>query len=462
MIVPIIASTVILLNSAHVFISWLRKPPGTVFTAIAHYYADYFLYVSLMAQKGWLFTEHLFTNEQIPPTWIYWLYTILGKLGNPFVVYNASIIVFSGALLWLWWHVITQTVSDRATRVTAFLMLTTASGFLGFDFWFSPLPALNRLGGVPHQIFQTALLLSVILLSHRKLSLLCIIVSFFAALANPIQMLLLTVAISGALLAEKRAPLWETIHTLAAIGFPAFAGAAITNAAFSNDPILLAAKAWETAQMITISPWQFFLATGPIAFLIPFGITLYTGQHTTIRMILALYGALSLAAFFSPIPHLLGTSPVRWLSPAAYTILPILASLGVTRISSQHLRDRRRVDYFIKGVVLTLYSIATIPPLLNQIIARQNAPRNLLYIPNEVVQRMHNLPGSGVILTDPKTPYDVVVPVFTQRKSFTGHPIHTLYPQIKEELRKKYFEGKMTEEEKQKFLKDHNITTIIF
>jgi len=445
MIVPIIASTVILLNSAHVLIAWFQKPPGTVFTGIAHYYADYFLYVSLMAQKGWITTAHLFTNEPIPPAWIYWLYTILGKFGNPFVVYNLAIVIFSGVLMWLWWRIIRETVSDRTNRMIAFLMLTTASGFVGFDFWFSPLPALNRLGGVPHQIFQTILLLTVILLTHRKSYLPLGIVSFFAAVTNPIQMLLVTIAIGGTLFTEKRVSLMGNILTLIVIGLPALAGALITNGAFSRDPILTAAKIWENNQHITMSLWQFLLATGPIAVLVPFGIRPFLSHRTRIRTILAAYGILSLLAFFSPVAALTHTSPVRWLSPAAYTVFPILAALGATR----H-----------RTVLVVAYLLLTIPSLVSQVNARGNAPHALNYVPEEIVAKLTALrEKDGVVLTDPRTPYDVLVPVFTGRKSFTGHPIHTLYPETKEELRKKFFSS-MTETEKAAFLKNHNITDI--
>ena len=216
----IITTLVVLANSWHVLAAWFMQPEGTYFTGIAHYFADYFLYTSLMAQKGWIVTHHLFTNESLAPTWIYWLYTMLGKFGNPFLIYNVSVVVFSILLLFLWWKMIKLIFPKQLVlQYIAFLFVATGSGFAGSEFWFSPLPALNRLGGVPHQIFQTILLLSVILLftyesaTGKKLSLvdkaklwsgkpygyiaiLMAGVSFLAATANPIQMLLLSIAIT--------------------------------------------------------------------------------------------------------------------------------------------------------------------------------------------------------------------------------------------------------------------------
>lgn len=480
-LVSIITILAIFANSWHVIRAWLDRPEGTYVTGIAHYFADYFLYTSLMAQKGFLFTEHLFTNEQLHPTWMYWFYTIIGKLGNPFVVYNIGIVVLSAIALILWWNICKKTSQNP---VIAFLFMVTASGFMGYDFWFSPLPALNRLGGVPHQIFQTILLLSVMLLFSRlsekrshplnqklriknqeknrtffwdsfiiQYSVFGILI-FLAAITNPIQTLLLSIA----LIVTKPK---KILYLL-----PALLGAVLTNTAFAHDPILKAAKVWENSQNTSVNLPQFILAVGPIALLIPFGFKTYVQNMTPIKKVIFFFGILSIVFFLSPIPKLLGTSPVRWLSPAAYGAFPILAAFGLSHIifslnNCQFIRGRvSNNNYLFLSICFLIYGLFTIPSLINQIQLRTNSPRELLYVPKEIVQNLRNLQGDGVILTDPTLPYDVIIPIFTGRKTFTGHPIHTLFPDTKDALRRKYFEGKMTDEEKQKFLSDHNITTI--
>ncbi len=110
-----------------------------------------------------------------------------------------------------------------------------------------------------------------------------------------------------------------------------------------------------------------------------------------------------------------------------------------------------------------LYSLLTVPSLAAQINARANTSE-LNYVPMtviEVLTSLKNSARSGVVLTDPALPYDVLVPTFTGLPSFTGHPIHTLYPSVKESLRQRFFTGAMTEDEKNKFLKDHRIRSII-
>lgn len=421
-----IGLAITLANVWHIIPGWFSPKPGFIYTGIAHFYADYFLYINFIAQGtrgAWIFTQHLFTNEALAPTWIYWFYTLLGHLGtNPFLLYTLSLIILSSVLIYVWWLVLDK-------KIIAFLFVLTASNISGLgDFWFSPTPALNRLGGVPHQILQTILILCIFILFKKKKYIALSLVSFIAATANPIQMLLVSVALT---ITNPRIILYL---------IPAGIGALITNYSFIHDPILIAAKFWENSQMDTTNLFTFLLGVGPIIVLVPFGI-----QKISIRNEFFIYGVLSILLFLSPIPSLLHTAPARWLSPASYAIIPMIASYGLTR-------------YRI-GIV-ALFLVLTIPSFISQIQARQHNPDSLTYIPVEEVQKLKNISGDGVVLTSPAFPYDVVVPVFTGKKSFTGHPIHTLYPQVKEELRRKYFFGEMNKEEKEQFLKDHNITYV--
>lgn len=480
--VALISFLVIFANSFHVISQWLANPPNTVFTGIAHYYADYFLYVSLMAQRGWILTDHLFTNESLAPTWIYWLYTLLGKLGNPFAVYTVSIIVFSCILLWLLWHLVRKVFPDKpVSALVAFLFVSTASNFArSGDFWFSPTPALNRLGGVPHQVFQTILALLVIVLFHKLVSQtkqtkfqireVCLLagVSFLGATANPIQMLLIVIAAFGTSMWLMRGGTAMRVlaTSLAALALPALIGAYVVNAEFSGQPILTAAKVWEDGQQISITIFQFLRALGPIGLLFPFGIMRYVKNLSPLRILIGIYGIVSTVIFLSPIPNLLSTTPVRWISPASFILFPILAVEGLTVLSQLLYRLSKKTisRTFWFTTMICLYITLTIPSIKNQINARSNAPSDLNHVPNQVVSELQNIkqiPDNKVVLVDPALSYDAIVPVFTLHKTFTGHPIHTLYPQEKESLRQKFFSGGMTEAKKRQFLSDHRIGFII-
>lgn len=366
-------------------------------------------------------------------------------------------------------------------RLTAWLMILTASSFsqggelLG-QFWFSPAPALNRLGGVPHQVFQTILFVLLILTFAKSLtvwssnrmrnyelgimkktvlssslirnSIFLILLTTLASSANPIQMVLF-IAASLTLLSARVIP-------LVLVAIPVMIA---TNKAF-DLPVLAAAKAWENAQVVSVSLWQFFLSVGPVALLVPFGIKPFLKEKSPLRTLLVSYAALSLLAFFSPIPKLLGTTNVRWLHPASYAILGILAAQGIASLPH-------------KFPILLMYLIFTLPSLAIQIDSRTNPKYNTIltsdlnHVPRPVVEALSWLKVTGlnpvmkVVLTDPTLPYDVLVPTMTGLPSFTGHPIHTLYPGVKEKLRQDFFAGNMTKEEMQTFLIDHRIGYIV-
>lgn len=489
----IIGIGVITANSYHVLEELIANPRGNVFTGIAHYFADYFLYVSHIAQGAhgaWFMTDHLFTNESMSPTWIYWIYTILGKANiigiHPFAAYNISIILFATFLLILWWKIIRDLFQKQPfTQVIAFLFITTASNFPGLgDFWFSPTPALNRLGGVPHQFVQTILLLLTVrafisagntpkqspaISGILRYALLCV-VSFLAATASPIQMLLMTISTGIFLIIPLRSGNTSYIAAFAAVALPAFFGAYLTNTEFARQPILAAAKLWENSQPVSVSVWQFILALGPVCLLFPFGIHPYLKKITPLRALLGIFTALSLTAFFSAIPALLGTTPVRWLSPASIGALYLVAALGFMEISRfiSQLIPLPRVH--IRALLLLIYIAFTVPSLYTQVLARitplrsDRSMQTLNHVPAPVIEALTAIktaPGNGVVVTDPSFPYDVLVPVISGKRSFTGHPVHTLYPQVKEELRRTFFSGFMTQDQARQFIKDHTISYIL-
>jgi hypothetical protein len=442
--VGIIALALALINSWHVIVPWIQRPPDAVFTGIAHYFADFFLYIAQM-REGTLYSSHWFTNEPMAATWIYWFNGLVGRAGSivglsPFATYNITLIALVLGLCVLWWALIKRVFADNFTRLVAFVFVLTASQAPNAAvFWFSPTPALNRLGGVPHQMLQTLFILAVIyIFIARPKSLLIIPLAFLASTANPIQMLLVVAA--AALIMPKRLPM---------LAIPALIGAVLVNKEFAAQPVLIAAKAWEAAQHIRVGFLQFLLSIGPIVLLIPFGVKRFLKQKDPLRRLFFAYGALSMAVFFSPIPTLLGTASVRWLSPAAYALLPLLAAAGLPK--SRY-----------KFLLLALYVLVTTPVLASQVGSRMT-PQPLNYVSRPVVDGISQLEKEpdGVVLTDPLLPYDVLIPVFAQHSSFTGHPIHTLYPEVKERLREEFFSGIWSEEQTREFLTNHRIGYVI-
>lgn len=476
----------------HILIQWVRNPPDRYFTWIAHYYADYFLYVSQIAQGvrgNWIWSSSMYTNEMTADTWVYWPNVIMGKIGSllthsPFIIYISSLILFITTLLMLLYF-ITKMVFPKQpmTHYMAFLFCITASNFadipalltkgvflLKNEMWFSPAPALNRLGGVPHQTLQTILLLLTILFyttlmqvtrrSSKRQAVMVIlfgIVSFLAATVSPVQMVLVCIAIVAVTLYTHPTIKITTFVTFGLLC--AGIGAYVVNRTFDTSILYTTAKAWEATQIQHTRPLEFLLALGPIIFLIPFGIRPFLQSATPLRLMFIIYTVTSLAVFFTPLPALLGTSPTRWIHPASFIGLSLLAAEGWKRIPKKYAL-----------IVTLLYLFLTIPAIVAQVEARstqRSAPvlfSDLNHVPEHAMAALGVLEKrteSGVVLTDPTLPFDLLVPIFSGKTSFTGHPLHTLYPQEKEQTRRRFFSGLLKENEARRLLTDHNIRFIL-
>ncbi len=524
-----------LANALHIILPWLSNRPGFIFTGIAHYFADYFLYVDIMAQgaAGSLSAFPHFTNEILPASALYWYNTLIGWIGHlvglsPFAGYNVALIMLMVVLCFLWYVLIREIYpTNRLIRITGFVFILSASNFIdlnGFFFagrldligqlWLSPSPALNRLGGVPHQVLQTILLLLLIIVFSKLLrrfvvagqsqewrmhSLFFILIAFLTATVNPIQVVLLIVAAGLTTLwyLRKSNKLLPVIMPFSVLLLSVIPGLLISYQWFLH-PVFAAAKIWEAARLQIIPLWDMLLSIGPVTLLAPFGIIPFLRKATPIRMLIFLYGFGSYVAFYTPAYQIIGSANPRWLSPAPHAIWAILAAQGVFTIS-KWFSDKwsiktERLKVLKKNTALLIvycllfivYFIFTLPALYSQLDMRTNPKLNpilssdLNHVPKPVVEALawlknqpdplvSNLASQGqalrsysnVVLTDPVLPYDVLVPVFTGKISFTGHPIHTLYLGVKESLRQQFFGGSMSEGETKKFLIEHRIGWII-
>lgn len=525
-----VSITFTIVNSLHVITQWIGNAPDRVFTGIAQYVDDYFFYVDIMAQgaAGHLAALPHFTSELFPTSLIYWYNGLIGWAGHivglsPFASYNVTLILLV-FILCLLWYVVAKLIfpTNRFARLTCFLFILSASGFIDINnflmnkridlfgqFWFSPAPAFNRLGAVPHQALQTILLVLIIIYFSQLLTRLLskhffirsdlsrvksrdwsVLIglaglSFLASTMSPIQMLLL---LSAALLATlwfahstRRVQLlmYMPASVLLLAAFPGF----LLSYRWFLHPIFVVAKLWEASQNVNVPIISMILAIGPIVFLIPFGIISFLKNATPLRVMFFLYGLLSFIIFYSPVPKLIGSSPTRWIHPAPYAILAILGAEGITTIS---LLLRKFTPKFSKNLsfiiyhvsFIILYLLLTLPTLYSQIDARTNTTlhtvftdaltSNLNHVPKPVGEALtwlknqpDDIANSSVVLTDPSLPYDVLVPVFTEKISFTGHPVHTLYAEVKSTLRQQFFNGEMSDAEGLKFLTNHRIGYIL-
>ncbi len=483
LVVGIIAIAMSTLNQLHVILEWFKNPADRFFIGITHFFADFFLYAAQMKQGagGSLLYYHRFTNELIPPTWIYWFNNMLGFIGHlfglpPFATYNISLfILVTLSVLLFYYLLVTLYPTERIKRIIALVFILTASPFFPFSggLWFSPSLAFNRIGGVPHQVFQTILFVLLVIvfakaLHHtRRFTLFTLAaLTALAASANPIQMLIFVLAAfvtTGILFAKhKDIRVGLPLLILFAVSFPS---AWLTNKQF--DSIVFAVgKVWEAAQRVNRSPAAVLMSIGPILLFIPFGAWPFLKKLQPLHMMVVLYTAISFILFFSPIPAILTTTPVRYLHPASYILLPILAVEGIVALG----KNRMGISLFI-----LLYALLTIPSFTRELRARitpETNPGVLMdtefnHVPRPVVAALTWLgaqptdPDRPVVLVDSNKRIELLVPAFADKTVFSGHPVHTLYPSVKESLRQRFFAGGMSEIETSNFLTAHRIGYIL-
>jgi hypothetical protein len=511
---------VIIANSWHVISEWLINDPSRYFVGIAHYYSDYFLYTSYIAQGArgaWVHAYHMYTNEPLRAFWYYWMYVAMGHVGSwfhfsPFATYDIgltgiiTLLIISISILIH--HIFPH---EPAKRHVAVLFVLTASDFpdlavfiktgvwklFGLT-WFSPSPALNRLGGVPHQTLQTALLCTIMWLyatsqeqsRFRMIKLVVLyILAFFTATIAPVQMFLLIISIALMFIVPRMrriATKQVSVSTIlresipfVSVAIAAVAGVLVANHEIANQSIFAMARVWERKQYTTMTLLELYVGMGPIALFIPFGVLSYIKKLNTLRGIVLIYGLLSIASFYSPLPALLDVASIRWLSPSGYIIFPILAVEGIMEFSKgsaqllSFLTHRTLKQSLIFSCLMIAYIVCTIPAIVAQIYTRTVPLRSeariiaLNHVSMSAVTAIRSINTSHVsmsqpvVLTDPTLPYDIIIPPLTGLRSFTGHIIHTLDNDAKQSLRQSFFAGYENDSEAMNFLKTHSIAYII-
>lgn len=522
------------INSLQVIIQWLKNPPGAFFVGIAHYYADFFLYVAQMRQgaAGSLWYVHRFTDEVVPPTWIYWFNNLIGFLGhltglNVFVSYNFSLLFLVFILILLIYYLFKLIYpTDKLLRWISFLLFlfasplvdTTAllqSGVIKLPdyLWFSPMLALNRFGGVPHQVWQTLLLITEAFLFTKFLVLMTklaavsqqnfvrlrsgagklplktdlnfrwrsaaslvglIGVTILASTANPVTMLVFVIAAGilslGEFIKHKSWQLLIPIIVASAVSLPS---AYLTNRAFDTSIVFVVGKAWELNQYVDTGFGHFLLSLGSLTLFIPLGL-IFGKNHRPLTTLLILYSFLALAFFFSPMPKFLGTTAVRFLSPFGFSGLVILAVEGMRAIAAvlTKIKIKPKVTLFFLTALVLLLSLPGFVLQVDNRISPAKNPFLLLdtqynHIPPQIITALQWLSGQSdnpvrpVVLVDTNFRIEILVPAFANKTVYSGHPVHTLDPDAKEVLRNTFFNTNITADQAKAFLTAHRIGFVI-
>ena len=304
--------------------------------------------------------------------------------------------------------------------------------------------------------------------------------SFLATYAHPLQMALLLVSAGSfemlTMWKDKIIDIKRLIPVLVC-GLVSLAVSMLINHEFTT-PIYTVAKQWEMLQYSPTGLFFWVSVIGPSIILIPFGIWPFIKKSDPLNTIYLIYATLCFALYNSPIPKIMGIVPQRFLHPASYALLPIIAVSGFFAINhalskmgkSQKIFRFLSAGFFILATIF--YLVFTIPADIAQITLRINDPNLafaalLNHTPIGVIKGLQTIktmkPNTklNVIIPEENLGIDLLIPLYTGYKSFLGQSIHTLYPEVKNNLRKQFFSETMTEKEALQFLTNHSIGVII-
>ncbi len=457
MIVVFIALILTIANSSNFLAGLWRTNQGEVYLGTTHYWEDYFFYVSQFfqgAHGGWL-TLNRYTSETTPASILFWPNVILGKVGGlvglpPQISYNVSIMLLSFGVL---------IILSRLSLI-AFLLAALSTSLINriwvngqpmwypFQLWKTPNFALDRLGGVPHQLVQTLLFLLLVYVwffVQKKRVLFSMILMTLLTTLNPVMSGLFLVAtwVTG-----QGNFFVTTVFLIVSLYYNTL----------TNAQPHIQSKLWEASQQTTTTPLFMLLSIGPVSLLGLVGA--WAAIKRGARPIEWFSGALiaaSYSLYFSPIPKLVGIGNSRVLFPALYAAWGILGASAMP--SSKKMTT----------ILLVLFLLLTIPTLkweLGQKLAVKPEERiPLLYLPSDIYKAFVSLQTIGtfddIVLANPGSHMDAMVPALTGHTGYTGHPFATIGSEEKQAEVSRFFRGEMTVGEAEGWLRDRQIRYIL-
>lgn len=495
----ILALLFTIVNSTGLIIGILSRPPETVYLGTIHYYQDYFFYINHFfqgAHGAWL-TANRYTSEVTPSSIFYWTNVFTGKLGgliglSPIASYHVSLLVLTVLTILTMYLLLvrmfpTSLPRRQAGKIQAFIgflfaVLSTSlinhiyvdgkPMWYPFQLWRTPHFALDRLGSAPHQIFQTLLFLLLAMVcfspgtSRPRTKLVLIgILAFSLTSNNPIKAVIFLAAFLATqavvYILKKPVP-YAKLIVLFLVTACTFVYINLLSAALPHSQ----AKAWEARQQTITSPVFLLLSVGPISILYLLGIipSLLSGNTIFIFAIILTLGTYAL--FLSNIPQAIGVSDLRIIFPALYPFMGAIAVNGVVFIAKKLAKIIPAMTTITTIVILfILISIPTLYWEIQQKIQNQTNTKDLfIYLPNSIYNMITALGTIGgyndVVLANPNTHMDVLVPALSGHSTYSGHMLLTIRSGEKQLFGSQFFS--LNKPDAESWIKANNIRYVLF
>ncbi|MBI4065002.1 hypothetical protein HY409_01365 [Candidatus Gottesmanbacteria bacterium] len=480
-------------NSTGLITGILSRPPDTVYLGMIHYYQDYFFYVNHFfqgAHGAWL-TANRYTSEVTPPSIFYWINILMGKIGgliglSPIASYHTSLIVLTILIIFTVYLLLARMFPKSKIQafigfVFAFLSTSLMNHiyvdgkpmWYPFQLWRTPhFALLDRLASIPHQIFQTLLFLLLTMMcftqgtAHRRTKLILIgILAFSLTSNNPIQAIIFLaafIATQGVAYIQKKPLPFNRLLVLFLVTACTFVYINLLSETLPHSQ----ARAWEGRQQTITSPAFLLLSIGPISILYLLGIipSLLSGNAIFIFAIILTLGTYGL--FLSNIPQAIGVSDLRFIFPALYPFMGAIAVNGVVLIAKKLAKIIPTMTTIT--IVMLLFILISLPTLYweiqQKIQSQTNTKDQIIYLPSPIYDMFMALGTIGgyndVVLANPNTNMDLLVPALSGHTTYSGHMLLTIRSEEKQLFGSQFFS--LNKPDAESWIKANNIRYVLF
>lgn len=495
------------LNFSHVVDGFFHIPGNTIYLGISHWYEDYLYYVSQVTQgmTGKNLVVNLYSPDAIPASINWYFNLLLGKIlwfthVSPWRIYDIALFCFVCVFLILVYK-LNKTLFKNPTLVliatiiaisnNPFYSITTdPTGNITitpFDFFFSPGPSLNRLGGIFTHALQNSLMVGVLLLWHTfttrilahthvtkktmgiGIALSLLFVSLFINNAYSAMILMGSLGLATAILALKtknKSTIIRAFLTLFGVYLPVLIPFFMQMQTFSH-PFFRYTIDWEK-NMGHTDPKSFLMAMGLMSIFAPIGLIPFAKKHSSpLRMGILSYCLVSVGLYFSPIPPLIGAMYTRIPTPLLWVCFASFAAVGLWTLSSLIVKILpTKLRPFILPILVSLYIGFQIPPLYREVTTRITDARSWWYVN---YADKHLLTGLTMVKNNPSLslgiaplPTALLVPVMTGKTVFVAH--RTLSTQVPERvtLIDNFYRLNMPADAGKQFLSENHIDFVVF
>lgn len=491
-IVITIALLFTLINSIGLLVGLMNRPPNTVYLGTIHYFEDYFLYVNHFfqgAHGAWL-TANRYTSEVTLPSILYWTDVLTGKFGgllglSPIASYHASLLILTISTILVMYVLLAHMFpKSKIHALIGFLFAVLSTSVMNhiyvhgkpmwypFQLWKTPHFAFDRLGGVPHQTLQSLffLLLTILCFSHgtsrpRVKLVLIGILAFTLTSINPIQAIIFLgafMATQAIMYVQKKPVPYIKLLVLFLVTIGTFISVYFLSTTLPHSQ----ARAWDGQQHTRTTLPFLLLSLGPISILFLLGIipSFLSGNGLFIFAVILTLGTYSL--FLSKIPQGLGISNLRIVFPALYPFFGAIAVNGVLMVA-------RKLNKIIPpmttiAIVVLLFILISLPTLFweieQKIQSQADTKDQTIYLPTPINEMFTALTSIGqfndVVLANPKTHMDTMVPALSGHSTYSGHMLLTIRGGEKQALASQFFSLNIPDAEV--WIRANNIRYVLF